>query len=637
MGGAIFKVIHAAMARKNIKTRSRKKKAQASLDDGQLTEALALYEKVCELDPRDADAWYMAGVVSGMLGKKSESVVPLARAIELDPGHAMAYYNLGISLRDLGEMERAAVALEKTIELKPGFRGVYSTLANVLISLQRLSEAEQVFRQLLPLEPNVAENFNNLGTVLQAMGRLDEAIENYKQAIRLKPAMSVAWDSLGSAYVSSGRYEEAISTYRESLKLDPRNARAYSNLLLTLNYMEGLSPRQVFDEHRRWGEQYGDRVEAGWADVDCEPGQVLRIGYVSPDLREHSVACFIEPLLEAHDKEKFETFAYSSVPVGDHATARLKSLVSHWRDISGQQDHQVIERIKQDKIHILVDLSGHTACNHLTLFARKPAPLQVTWLGYPNTTGLETMDYRFTDEFADPAGSDEFYTEKLVRLPGSFLCYRPPASVPGVAPLPCIDNGYITLGSFNNLAKMGDGVIALWSELLHEMPQAKLLIKNPSLTDASTRARYLQKFVRQGIDAGRLELMGHTPTRDEHLALYSRVDIALDTFPYNGTTTTCEALWMGVPVVVLAGESHAGRVGVSLLTSTGMQENIAANREAYVQKVVALAADHSRLAALRAGMREKMLGSMLCNQHHFAAQVEQAYNSMWQEFCRTRQ
>lgn len=621
------------MVRKNIKTHSRKKKAKACFDAGQLPEALVLYEQVCGLDPRDADACYMAGVASAMLGEKRRSVELLVRAIELNPGHALSHYNLGISFRDLGEMEKAAVALRKTIELKPDFKGGYTPLANVLINLKQMDEAEKVFRRLLLLTPSVAENQNNLGTVLQAMGRIDEAIENYQKAIKLKPAMTTAWDSLGSAYASSGRYEEALTAYRESLKLDPGNVRGHSNMLLTMNYMDSLSPRQVFDEHRAWGAQFNRTIEISRTSVDCEPGRALRIGYVSPDFREHSVAYFIEPLLEMHDKGKFEIFGYSSVPVMDETTTRLKAMVSHWRDISGQQDNQVIERIKKDRIDILIDLSGHTACNHLAVFAQKPAPIQVTWLGYPNTTGLEAMDYRITDEIADPPGNDEFYTEQLVRLPVAFLCYKPSISAPDVTPPPCIKNGFITLGSFNNLAKMGAGVIALWADLLHTMPEARLLIKNPSLTDSGTRGRYLDMFCGHGIDEKRIDLIGHAPTRNEHLALYGKVDIALDTFPYNGTTTTCEALWMGVPVVTVKGSVHAARVGASLLHAAGLAELIAESGEKYISLVKGLADDYSRLSGMRTGLRNQVQSSLLCDAHGFTKNLEDEYIDLWRKWC----
>jgi protein O-GlcNAc transferase len=315
----------------------------------------------------------------------------------------------------------------------------------------------------------------------------------------------------------------------------------------------------------------------------------------------------------------------------------LEGLAHHWRNIANLTDHQVEAMVRADGIDILVDLAGHTCGGRLRLFALKPAPVQVNWLGYPDTTGLDMMDYRFTDELADPAGSDQFYAESLVRLPGCFTCYKPLADAPEVASLPALKNGYVTFGSFNNLPKMNAKVVALWAEVLEAVPNSRLFIKSPPLTDLATRERYYELFGQVGINRERLELIGHTATQSDHMDLYKCLDIGLDTFPYNGTTTTCEALWMGVPLVTLEGTRHAGRVGVSLLNAVGMPDFIAKNTSDYVALAANLSSDLPKLAKLRAELRGCLTVSQLCNGKSFASKVEDAYRQMWRTWCKTTQ
>ncbi|HMD55082.1 MAG TPA: hypothetical protein VKJ65_11085, partial [Phycisphaerae bacterium] len=359
-------------------------------------------------------------------------------------------------------------------------------------------------------------------------------------------------------------------------------------------------------------------------------------GYVSGDFREHSVTYFLQGLFAAHDPGQVEIFCYADLRNSDHVTSRLKSFVHHWQNITGKSDSDVAEIIRRDGIDILLDLAGHTADNRLLAFARKPAPVQVTYLGYPGTTGLGTVDYRFTDAYADPPGQDDkFYSEKLLRLNNTFLCYEPPDVAPPVGPLPALKrSGAIIFGCLNMLPKINAKVVELWAQILKQTPESRMLLKNASLSDLSAREHLLQLFTNCGIGPDRLELHGWMASSKEHLQLYNQIDLALDTFPYNGTTTTCEALWMGVPVVTLAGHVHMSRVGVSLLSNAGLPELIAQTPEEYVQIAVKLAGDLPKLNELRGTMRQRMQKSPLMDSRRFAHNVEEAYRNMWRNWCR---
>ena len=619
------------MAKKNIRTHSKIKKAQAMIQAKQYAEACELYEKICALDKRDADSWKTLGSLYGMLRQHDRALEALRKSIELRPNNAQAQYNFGIALRSLEKYTEAWQAFQKAFSLDPNNTEIGNSLAHICITLKKQDEAIEIFKKLLVIRPEHPETLVNLGTVYQAQGKLSDAIDCYNRAQVIKPG--VGFENLGAALSSQGKYTEAINSLRTGLKSAPDNQRAFSNVLLTLNYIPDTQQLDILAEHQQWQTQYGKNIKIKKHTNTREPDRRLRIGYVSPDMRSHSVASFFEPLLAKHDANLVETFCYSSVPYPDEVTERLMNLSHQWRDISRIRDADIVKQIRDDKVDILVDLSGHTSNNHLTVFLHKPAPIQVTWLGYPNTTGLDTIDYRFTDALADPDGQDRFYTEQLYRLPDCFLCYQGLESSPDISSLPALDKGYITFGSFNNLAKMNDGVIKLWSDVLCKVKGARLLIKNPSLTDPGSRERIASLFAAQGITSDRLELLGLTPSREEHLGLYSKIDIALDIFPYNGTTTTCEALWMGVPVISLTGDRHAGRVGLSLLTAAGLEKLVANSKTEYVDIAKNLAANPDELSIMRKGLRAKIQDSVLCDSTGFAEKIETAYREIWKAYC----
>ena len=468
-----------------------------------------------------------------------------------------------------------------------------------------------------------------------------------------KETNAIALNNKGNQLLSQGMAKQAIAQYEMALLLAPEKPFIHSNYLYALNYMETPDMEKIFAAHKKFGE-FHENVAAKSAALQSpitsnaatstatsaatnatinaatKEQRPLRIGYVSSDFRHHAVSHFIEPVLAAHDKNKFQLFAYYHHTVVDDMTKRIQSHVSHWRSLVGKSDADIAAMIRADGIDILIDLAGHTATNRLPMFARKPAPLQVTWLGYPNTTGLSTMDYRITDAFADPPGmTDAFHTEKLHRMPETFSCYSAPADAPAVAPLQAKRTGRVTFGSFNNFAKITAEVITVWSNILKRIPTATLFLKYKDLESVPMTQYIHNQFMTRGVLVSQLRIQGDDASHVEHMARYNNIDIALDPFPYNGTTTTLDALWMGVPVITLAGASHGGRVGVSQMSNLGLQELIAKNQDDYVNIAVELAGNIEKLSALRAGMRERMLASPLMNVERFTRNLEQGYEQMW--------
>ena len=449
-----------------------------------------------------------------------------------------------------------------------------------------------------------------------------------------KETNAIALNNIGGQLLSQGMAKEAIDQYQMALMLAPEKPFIQSNYLYALNYQATPDMEKIFAAHKKFGE-FHENVAAKSAAHQSHgiaatgEQRPLRIGYVSSDFRQHAVSHFIEPVLAAHDKSKFELFAYYHHTVVDDMTKRIQSHVSHWRSLVGKSDADIAAMIRADGIDILVDLAGHTATNRLPVFAHKPAPVQVAWLGYPNTTGLSTMDFRITDAFADPPGlTDAFHTEKLHRMPESFSCYCAPTDAPDVAPLHALRTGRVTFGSFNNFAKITPQVIQAWSDILKRIPTATLFLKYKNLESVPMTQFIHHQFMTRGVLVSQLRIQGDDASHVEHMNRYNSIDIALDPFPYNGTTTTLDALWMGVPVITLEGASHVGRVGVSQMSNLGLQEMIARNQNEYVDLAVSLANDLPRIAALRAGMRQRMLASPLMNVARFTNNLERAYESM---------
>jgi protein O-GlcNAc transferase len=431
-----------------------------------------------------------------------------------------------------------------------------------------------------------------------------------------------------------GAGREAAERHRYAAQLRAGFAAHLSGMLLVLHYDSAVTARMLHDAHGEVQRLHGSLPRFTSFANSPDPERRLRVGYVSADFRTHSVGYFLSAIFHEHDDAAVEIYCYSGGADEDEQTSFFKSRAAAWRSTIGMSDEDLAAAVHQDGIDLLVDLSGHTSGNRLAVFARRPTPIQVTWLGYPDTTGLATMDYRLTDAIADPPGlADSLSRERLVRLPDGFHCYTAPASAPDVAPPPAMERGYVTFGSFNNLVKVNASVLDLWAAILQRVPGSRLVLKHRWLNMADMRARMHDLFERRGVARDRIELMGKLASTEDHLAAYGGVDIALDTFPYNGATTTCESLWMGVPVVTLAGDRHAARVGASMLTRVGLGDLVASSPQAYLETAARLAADRSTLARLRADMRGRIASSPLCDGPRFTRQLEAAYRTMWREWC----
>ncbi|MFA6012760.1 MAG: tetratricopeptide repeat protein [Desulfobacteraceae bacterium] len=557
--------------------------------------------------------------------------------IRMEPRHSNALNLLGTICLERGEYDNALDLIRKAVKAYPMGAMFHNNLGNVFRKMGMVQDAEKAYREALRVAPdNVAAN-NNLGIVLHEQGDMEGAIGYYEKAHRHDPGFSPAFYNLGRVFCEQGRIETSIWAYREALKINIGSHDAYSNLLYTLHFSDNVTPEQIFDEHRVWAKSFAETyypTKPVYAN-NTDKVRRLRIGYVSPDFRTHSVAFFFENVISYHDRNQVEVFCYSSTEKPDDLTRHFKELADGWRDISCLSDDEAASMIKKDQIDILVDLAGHTRGSRILIFARKPAPVQVTWLGYPDTTGLDTMDYRLTDAIADPPGlTDHLSTEKLVRLDGGFLCYRPSGESYPISPSPFIAAGAVTFGSFNNNSKISESVISVWAQIMKKTPGSRLKLKSRSFADFGTRRYILERFDHYGIPAERIWFEGYKVSMKEHFLLYGTVDIALDTFPYNGTTTTCEALWMGVPVIVLKGTTHASRVGSSLLHQVGLDDFVASSEEEYIEKAVALSKDTNLLTGLRLIMRERLSGSNLFNSIVFSSKIEAAFRDMWEEWVK---
>jgi protein O-GlcNAc transferase len=545
------------------------------------------------------------------------------------PDHPDALNLLGIVVFNQGKAADAIELMDRAVKIAPDQAHFHCNRALMLVVLGRLPEALAAALRAVELRPNMAAAHNYVGHILYTDGQFTAAIEAYQRALSLNPDFAPALNNLGNALKDSGRVEESIEYYERAVKCDPRSATMQSNLVLASLYhptRDRLGARKIL---MRWNEQIGKPLarEIQRHGNDRDLNRRLRIGYVSADFREHSVAFFMENLLANHSAEVVEIFCYCDLVKPDEVSGRLQKLAHHWRPTVGISDARIAEMVREDQIDILVDLAGHTAGNRLLVFARKPAPVQVTYLGYPGSTGLSTMDYRLTDRHLDALGESS-QSESLIRLPNSFACYKPPEQAERIGGR-AARAGNITFAGFNVLAKLSNQTLEAWAEILKQVPQSRLLMMARGLTDAAIAKRIREKL---GVGAERLTLLGQQPM-EKYLSLHQDVDVVLDTFPVNGHTTTCHALWMGVPVVCLAGNASGERLGASVLRTLGFEEWIAANKDDYIRIAVRLASDRSQLASLGASLREKMLGSPLMDGQGFAREVESAYRGIWRKWC----
>ena len=608
--------------------------------DGRTAEAEAGYRTVLAADPGHPNANNNLAIILRARGDWEEALSCYRQALARNAADPFVHSNHGCLLLDLGRGAEAEEALRTAIRLKPDYAEAHFNLANILRTLGDREAAKAAYGEALRLKPDMSAALCNLGDLHKGAVELTRAVECFVAALKADPKSAEAWNNLGETLKEMGRIEEAITVFQKGLEAHPAHALMHSNLLLALHYTPAVPPETIFKAHVAWAQRHADPLlPAGRRHANPrDPERRLRVGYVSPDFCAHSVAFFAEPLIRAHDRGQFEVVCYHAAARSDMVTERLKGLAEGWRSLVGLDDSRAAALIEQDGIDILVDLTGHTANNRLTLFARKPAPVQVSWLGSPDTTGMRAIDWRFSDAIAEPPGeADRLSAERIVRLPNGFHSYRPPIDVAPPAEPPFRANDHVTFGSFNNTSKVTGEVVRVWSEILKRVPNSRLIVKSAQMGDEETRRRYLNTFVQFGIDAGRIELLARIDAADGHLRAYDRIDIGLDPFPYNGTTTTCEALWMGVPVVTVAGANHVARVGASLLTHCGLSELVAADEAGYVAIAVALAGDLERMGRLRRTMRDRLNAAPLTDYTGFARGVEAAYRAMWQDWVSRNQ
>ena len=549
------------------------------------------------------------------------------RAIRVDPERMSAHHVLGRAKCETGDLAAGIASLERAVALRPDAFEVELDLGKALYDALALADAERHLCHARDLAPASAEVHIRLGNLYRRQQRHDEALAAYRRAVELDSGIAQGHNNLGTLLAELGDGEAAVAALRRALALAPDRPSTWSNLLLALSWSDRLSAAEVAAEHRAYGRHFGAQIQP-LAPVALQPFQArrLKIGYVSSDFRAHAVAVFMQPLLTHHDRQRFEIYALYNFTADDDVTAHIRTLVEHFVPVAGMTDVELAEWIRAQGIDILVDLNGHTAHNRLPLFLRKPAPIQVTWLGYLATTGLPTMDYRLTDARADsPGRTESLHTETLWRLPDGLWCYQPHRFAPAVAPLPALRTGRLTFASFNNPAKVSVTILGVWARILQAVSDARLLLIRSALAARTTELERF--FAGRGVDPRRVEFLERRSTAD-YLALYDRVDVALDTWPCAGGTTTCDALWMGVPTVTLAGDRSFSRSGASVLASVGLPDLIAETADDYVDRATAVAEDLPRLATLRDTLRERVRASPLVDARRFAAAIEHAYLAM---------
>jgi len=602
----------------------------ALLRQGRLDEAVACYRKFLGLKPDFPEVHNNLGAALKSQGRVEEAVASYLTAIGLRPDFPEAHSNLGAALKEQGRLDEAVACYSRALGLKPDLLEAHNNLGNARLDQGRLDEAVACFHMALGLRPDYPEAHNNLGNALKEQGRLDEAVASYSRAIGFKQDYPEAHSNLGTVLQDQGRLDEAVACHRHALGLKPDYPDAHSNLLWDMNYMPHISLAEAREEACRFGRMVAARSAAPFSAWACAAAPArLRVGFVSGDLLGHPVGYFLEGLLNEIDPGRVELLAYPTHNKGDNLTLRLRRRFDAWTPLTGLDDEAAARQIHADGVHVLVDLSGHTANNRLPLFVRRPAPVQASWLGYFATTGVTEIDYLLADPHVAPPEEEHHFTEKIWRLPESYLCFTPPDVELEVAPLPALPSGPVTFGCFNNLTKMNDAVVGLWARVLRAVPDSRLFLKAKQLDDRSVSETTRQRFAAHGIDTGRLILEGRSP-RLELLRAYDRVDIALDPFPYPGGTTSVEGLWMGVPVITRRGDRFLSHVGESIAHNAGMADWIAEDDDAYVAKAVFQASDLQRLAGLRGRLRQQVLVSPLFDAKRFARHFEAAMWAMWE-------
>ncbi|RDU98387.1 tetratricopeptide repeat protein [Trinickia dinghuensis] len=637
-------------------------------ETGEAAAAVTSCARALELKPGYAEAYNNLGNALKDMGELDAAILSYGKAIAAKPAFAEAHLNLGIAMQAKGHGDAALECLRDCVALAPQLAVAHDKLAGILMHRGDIAGAIESYRRAVELMPDSAQSHNTLGNALNGAGRVPEAVPCYERAIALDPILADAHhnlanalrrlgaperalgharraielrggdspsfhNNLGTILADLGEPDAALVCYRDALALNPDFGESHTCVLFGQSYVSDWSASTHLADARYFGEKMTARATpyTQWpALTDAgRAGRPLRVGFVSADLRKHPVGYFFESVLAQLDRARIEPIAYSNAVHSDELTARIKPRFALWRHVAELDDAALAERIHEDRIDVLVDLSGHTGRNRLPMFAWRPAPVQVSWLGYFATTGLAEIDYLLADPHVVPPGEEGQYTERIWRLPDSYLCFTLPTERAAVAPLPALTNGYFTFGCLNNHKKLNDGVLAVWSRILHAVPRSRLLLKNHQLGEPSILRETVARFATHGIDETRLLLEGPSG-REQYFATYGRVDLALDPFPYPGGTTSVEGLWMGVPVLTRHGDRFLSHLGELVVKTVGLHEWIAADTEDYVARAIAAASDLPALAVLRAGLRERVERSPLADASRYAGHWMTAIEQMWQ-------
>ena len=602
-----------------------------------LAEAVASFQEALRYRPDYLEALMKLADLQKQMSQGEDAEAHYRAALYLRPDLPELHYGMGAVLTERGEFAAALGSMREALRLRPDFAAAHHKLGFVFKHMGRLAEAESSYREALRCDPASPQHHNTLGLFLVEQSRWDEAVASFQEALRHRPDYAEALNNLGKCYREQGCLDEALACLRRAAELRPD---LYSDLLLTLHLAATYDPEATFAEHRRWAEQFlagvpplggsgPNTASRRDSNTNRDPDRRLRLGYVSGDFREHVLGRYSAAVIAAHDRGQFEVFCYANVRREDTLTERISASADHWRSLVGLSDAQAVQLILADQIDLLIDLAGHIAYNRLGVFAQKPAPVQVTHYGYPHSTGLAAIDYRLTDSYCDPPGRTErFHCEKLERLPEASWCYVPGPS-PEVGPLPAHEAGAVTFACLGTLAKVTEPMIGLWAQILQALPRARMVLRTGAGSAGDERVR--AAFARHGVEKDRVTLAPKLSTEAYYRRFYE-ADICLDTYPYTGHTTTADALWMGVPVVTLAGPTCVTRLGVSTLVLAGLEDLVTESPAAYVETAIRLARDLPRLRALRGQLRDRVK-STLGDVERFTRQLEAAYREMWQTYC----
>jgi len=607
------------------------------INSGNLKLAEKALVEILEIHPDNATALSVLGIVYYYLNNYDSAILYSKKALHSNPTNAYIYYNLGNAFREKKQFEEAISCYQKALQHNPNLVESYINLGIIFYDKGNFEESKNYFEKALQFNPTNPIAYLGLAATLFEIKQFHEAINYYKKFLHLFPNNADVYNNIGLILMAQGKLNEAEKNYRHALQLKPDELRPYFNILMMMNYNSEYTAKKIFSEHVQFAKRFAEPL---YPAIYCYTNKHdltrrLKVGYVSPDFRRHPVASFIEPVIKAHSRKHFEVYCYSNNKIYDKVTERIQGYADNWRCISGIIDEEAEELVRTDEIDILVDLAGYTADNRILLFARKPAPIQVSWIGYLTTTGLCTIDYKIVDSYTNPEGmTEQFHTEELIRLPETFLCYLPDKDSPKVENLPALLAGHITFGSFNNFTKVTPEVFTLWSKVLNELPDSRLIMKGKSFFDKTTCQYAINMFIERGVAPERITLLSSDPS-PKHLASYNQVDIGLDTFPFNGAATTCEALWMGVPVITLAGTAYHSRTGVSLLSNIGLPELVAKTQDEYIEIAIHLATDIGKLQYFRKNLRNIMAQLPLCDIKRFIINLEKCYRQMWETWCKS--